>query len=75
MRLWLNENLKQVENNLSKLIVSLTQRAEKEINVLMPGYTHLQRAQPIRLTSLLSFFFNLNHFEINYLTRLDGVIY
>ena len=47
-----NENLKQVETNLSKLIVSLTQRAEKEINVLMPGYTHLQRAQPIRFTFL-----------------------
>jgi argininosuccinate lyase len=52
VRLWLNENLKQVETNLSKMIVSLTQRAEKEINVLMPGYTHLQRAQPIRLTFL-----------------------
>jgi argininosuccinate lyase len=26
----------------------MTSRAKSEIDVLMPGYTHLQRAQPIR---------------------------
>jgi argininosuccinate lyase len=53
MRLWLNENLKVIENNLSLLIKSLLKRAEAEIDVLMPGYTHLQRAQPIRWSHLL----------------------
>jgi argininosuccinate lyase len=31
----------------------MTERAEKEIDVLMPGYTHLQRAQPIRWSHFL----------------------
>jgi argininosuccinate lyase len=53
MRLWLNENLKVIEVNLSLLIKSLLKRAEAEIDVLMPGYTHLQRAQPIRWSHLL----------------------
>ena len=48
MKLWLNENLTEIENNLKKLVVSLFKRAENEIGILMPGYTHLQRAQPIR---------------------------
>lgn len=37
MRLWLNENLKVIETNLSLLIKSLLKRAESEIDVLMPG--------------------------------------
>ena len=53
MRLWLNENLKQVEINLKALIVAFLRRAQDEIDILMPGYTHLQRAQPIRWSHLL----------------------
>ena len=53
MKLWLNENVKQIENNLSLLIKAFVKRAESEIEVLMPGYTHLQRAQPIRWSHLL----------------------
>jgi argininosuccinate lyase len=29
------------------------QRAERDIDVLMPGYTHLQRAQPVRWSHFL----------------------
>ena len=53
MKLWLNENVKQIEKNLSLLIKGLLRRAESEIEVLMPGYTHMQRAQPIRWSHLL----------------------
>jgi argininosuccinate lyase len=53
VRLWLIENVKTVENNLKILISSLVRRAEIEIDALMPGYTHLQRAQPIRFSHLL----------------------
>lgn len=53
MRLWLIENLARIESNLKKLVRSLLTRAENEIDILMPGYTHLQRAQPIRWSHLL----------------------
>lgn len=39
---------------LKSLINVIVNRAEKEIDVLMPGYTHLQRAQPIRWSHWLS---------------------
>lgn len=48
MRLWLREELKKLENCLADLLKVTTSRATSEVNVLMPGYTHLQRAQPIR---------------------------
>lgn len=39
---------------LKDLIEGIVGRAEQEIDVLMPGYTHLQRAQPIRWSHWLS---------------------
>lgn len=48
MRLWLRDELRNIESWIEDLIKAMTQRAEIEIEVCMPGYTHLQRAQPIR---------------------------
>lgn len=48
MRLWLVQELHKIEAWTEDLIKAMTQRAEIEIEVCMPGYTHLQRAQPIR---------------------------
>ena len=48
MRLWLREQLRAMEGHLVALLQVTTSRASSEIDVLMPGYTHLQRAQPIR---------------------------
>ena len=53
MRLWLNKHLKHIEINLKSLMVAFLNRADAEIDLLMPGYTHLQRAQPIRWSHLL----------------------
>ncbi len=48
MRLWLRDQLREIEQHLIALLQVTTSRAASEISVLMPGYTHLQRAQPIR---------------------------
>ena len=48
MRLWLVQELRKIESNLCDLIKAMVHRAELEIEVLMPGFTHLQNAQPIR---------------------------
>jgi argininosuccinate lyase len=48
MRLWLRDQLRSIEGHLISLLKVTTSRAEQEISALMPGYTHLQRAQPIR---------------------------
>lgn len=48
MRLWLRDELRTIEGYLVDFLKVTTARAEKEIDHIMPGYTHLQRAQPIR---------------------------
>ncbi|KAF8163200.1 argininosuccinate lyase [Crassisporium funariophilum] len=53
MRLWLLEEVKTVEESLKALIRVMVERADKEKDYLLPGYTHLQRGQPIRWSHLL----------------------
>jgi len=48
MRIWLRGKLQEIERVLKDLLRAHMGRAEAEMHVLMPGYTHLQRAQPIR---------------------------
>jgi argininosuccinate lyase len=49
MRLWTRRALERVRAKTEALIAVLMVRAEQSIDVVMPGYTHLQRAQPVRL--------------------------
>uniref|UniRef100_A0A3B4ZZI7 Argininosuccinate lyase n=1 Tax=Stegastes partitus TaxID=144197 RepID=A0A3B4ZZI7_9TELE len=48
MRLWLRDAIITLTNNTLQLISTMVERAAAEIDVLFPGYTHMQRAQPIR---------------------------
>ncbi len=48
MRLWLRETISALRGHLQQLITVAVDRAEAEIDLLMPGYTHLQPAQPVR---------------------------
>lgn len=48
VRLWLRKEIGTLREHLAQLIGTTTERAEKEVDLLMPGYTHLQPAQPIR---------------------------
>ena len=42
MRLWLLGEVRIVEEGLKALIRVMVERADKEKDILMPGYTHLQ---------------------------------
>jgi argininosuccinate lyase len=48
MRLWLRDELRKLDSILCDLIKVSIARAESELDYLMPGYTHLQKAQPVR---------------------------
>ncbi len=47
IRMTLRDEIDQIISLVKWLIKSITEQAEKNIGVIMPGYTHLQRAQPI----------------------------
>uniref|UniRef100_A0A2K6GSY9 Argininosuccinate lyase n=1 Tax=Propithecus coquereli TaxID=379532 RepID=A0A2K6GSY9_PROCO len=48
LRLWMRQTCSTLSALLWELIRTMVDRAEAERDVLFPGYTHLQRAQPIR---------------------------
>ena len=47
MRMYLRDATDEIVNKIKKLIVEVTDKAEANKSTIMPGYTHLQRAQPI----------------------------
>ena len=59
-RLWLLEAIPALINEIRQFQTQLVFRAEQDISVVMPSYTHLQRAQPVLLSHWwLSFFWPL----------------
>lgn len=48
MRLWLRDSILTLKENALQLITTMVERAAAEIDILLPGYTHMQRAQPVR---------------------------
>src|SRR5947208_5732729 len=53
LRLYVKEESREVDAHLRRLQIALLNLAEQHLDVVMPGYTHLQRAQPITLSHYL----------------------
>ena len=49
MRLYVKDEIKRTSLRIKKVQASLVGLAQKHVGVLVPGYTHLQRAQPVFL--------------------------
>lgn len=47
VRLWLRNQIDDLLNDLLLLLKITNERAKNDIDIMMPGYTHLQPAQPI----------------------------
>ena len=48
-KIWIKSATKEIDSNLDKVIRSTLKIAEKNIETIMPGFTHLKNAQPISL--------------------------
>jgi argininosuccinate lyase len=53
LRLYVKDEIRRASSQLKKLQQSLVGLARKHVGVVMPGYTHLQRAQPVLLAHYL----------------------
>ena len=53
LKIWIKSATKQIENALDKIIKSTLKLAEKNINTIMPGFTHLKNAQAISFAHYL----------------------
>ncbi len=50
IRMYLKEAISETLSGIRGLQEVLVKKAEEEMNTIMPGYTHLQRAQPVLLS-------------------------
>jgi argininosuccinate lyase len=70
-RLYVRDQIAQLRQYLARLQRAIVDKAKVHIELLMPGYTHLQPAQPVRFSHwLLSFFWMLQRDR----DRLDGLV-
>jgi argininosuccinate lyase len=68
-RMWLKSAIRSVQGNLKNLLGALLARAERDSGVILPGYTHLRRAQPVLWSHYLLAYFEM--FRRDY-ERLDA---
>ena len=59
MHLYMRRTVQEVQHLILELQKSLVDAAEKNLSVIMPGYTHLQRAQPILFSHHLMAYFQM----------------
>ena len=70
IRLYLRDEIKEIRSLVKKLAVTLVNMAEQHTETIMPGYTHLQRAQPITFAQhLMAYVFMF----LRDIDRLDDV--
>ncbi len=59
VRLYLREVIDRVRGQLLRLQAIILDRSEETVEVLLPGYTHLQKAQPVRLAHHLLAYYEM----------------
>jgi argininosuccinate lyase len=71
LRLYLLAEMEALGRDLGQLQAALIEKAEVHLDAIMPGYTHLQQAQPLLFSHwLLSFFWKFQRDQ----QRLSGVV-
>ncbi len=53
LKMYVIRRSKEIKDELTRLLSAIVDKAEQEIDLILPGYTHLQRAQPVRLSQHL----------------------
>ena len=52
-KLWIKKSSKEIKKLIHDLIKNFTNLAEKNIDIIMPGFTHLKNAQPVLFSHYL----------------------
>ncbi len=59
MRLWLREEIDRLDAEMHRLALALLEQAERHADTIMPGFTHLQTAQPVTFGHHLLAYFEM----------------
>lgn len=75
LRLYAHDEILEIKKMLVNLIHTLTGLAEHNLDTIMPGYTHLQRAQPITFAHHLMAYTSMFLRDIDRLEDVDKRLY
>lgn len=68
IRMYLKDEMSAIKAMLTDLELTIIETAEKNLETVLPGYTHLQRAQPVTLAHHMMAYFQMFRRDIG---RLD----
>ena len=73
-KIWIRSATKEINLNLDKLIKSTLKLADKNINTIMPGFTHLKNAQVISFAHYLMAYVEMfNRDKKRFINNLDSL--
>ena len=64
MRLYVKDATLQLERALVEMLAAVVMQARRNIQLILPGYTHLQPAQPILFSHYLLAYFEMFHRDV-----------
>ena len=59
LKLWVKEKIQKIVTKIIDIQKTIINKAEKNLDVIMPGFTHLQNAQPILFSHYIMSFFEM----------------
>jgi argininosuccinate lyase len=72
LRLCVRESVDEARRGLLRLQEIIVGRAEDSLDILLPGYTHLQKAQPVRLAHHLMAYYQMFRRDEQRLCQIRG---
>ena len=72
LKLYMLKKSEEIQISLKELLKSLVQKAEPETETLMPGFTHLQIAQPVSLGHHLMAYYEMFKRDLNRFENSDN---
>ena len=74
LKMWIKEKLDEIIKRIKQIQKTIIKKSEENMNVIMPGFTHLQNAQPILFSHyLMSFFEMINRDKIRCLQLIKNL--
>ena len=74
LRLYLKDEISRIVSSLSELQKVILNMASKNLDVVMPGFTHMQHAQPVLFSHyIMAYFFKLQRDKERLLECLDRI--
>ena len=71
-KIWIKSSTKEINNTLDKIINSALKLAEKNIDTIMPGFTHLKNAQAVSFAHYLMAYIEMfNRDKKRFINNLD----